>query len=85
MKQPVSQQKRLYSSKPVNKSFNINPTPILTLKHLDNEDYIFSFKEMLKGKGGIYSFLNTVDGKQYIGSAKDFYRLDEDLNKKSLI
>lgn len=40
-------------------------------------------------KGGIYCFLNTVDGKQYIGigSAKDFYiRLYEHLkNKKSNI
>lgn len=38
---------------------------------------------MLKIKGGIYSFVNTVNSKQYIGSAKDFYlRLNEHLNNK---
>lgn len=41
----------------------------------------------MKNKGGIYSFINSVNGKQYIGSAKDFYiRLYEDLdNRKSNI
>ena len=35
---------------------------------------------MLRNKGGIYSFLNTVNGNQYIGSAKDLYlRLNEHL------
>lgn len=40
---------------------------------------------LLKDKGGIYSFINRVNGNQYIGSAKDFYlRLNKDLdNKKS--
>lgn len=38
---------------------------------------------MLKGKGGIYSFINTINNKQYIGSAKDLYiRLNEYLNSK---
>lgn len=42
-----------------------------------------SYKEILKNKGGVYSFINTVNGKQYIGSAKDFYiRLNEHLNNK---
>lgn len=79
----AQQQKRLYSSKPVHKSFNIKPTPIFTLKQLDNEKYISSFKEMLKGKGGIYSFHreypNTIDGKQYsthTGQAKYPYDLN---------
>jgi len=36
---------------------------------------------MLRNKGGIYSFLNTVNGNQYIGSAKDLYlRLNEHLD-----
>lgn len=35
---------------------------------------------MLRNKGGIYSSLNTVNGNQYIGSAKDLYlRLNEHL------
>lgn len=41
------------------------------------------YRNTLKYKGGIYSFINTVNGKQYIGSAKDFYlRLNEHLNNK---
>lgn len=41
----------------------------------------------MNNKGGIYSFINFVNGKQYIGSAKDLYiRLFEHLdNKKSNI
>ena len=52
----------------------ITPQPILTLD-LDNKGCIKrgSYKSILKGKGGIYSFINTVNGKQYIGSAKDFF------------
>jgi group I intron endonuclease len=29
--------------------------------------------DLLKNKGGIYCFINTIDNKQYIGSAKDLY------------
>lgn len=80
--------KRFFSSKPDvsskdSISLKINPVPVLTLKFLNDKDYIDSHKEMLKNKGGIYSFINTVNGKKYIGSAKDFYlRLNEHLNNK---
>ena len=38
---------------------------------------------MLINKGGIYSFVNTVNAKRYIGRAKDFFlRLNEHLNNK---
>lgn len=59
--------------------------PILTINELNNKISINSYKKLLKGKGGIYSFINLENGKQYIGSAKDFYlRLNEHLvNKKS--
>lgn len=52
---------------------------------LDNNDIVLSYRELLKNKGGIYCFLNTVNGKRYVGSAKDLYiRLIEHLsNKKS--
>jgi len=49
------------------------PIPILTLTDLQDKDYLFSKRELLSKKGGIYSFLNKVNGKQYIGSAKDLY------------
>nr|ABU24261.1 GIY-YIG endonuclease [Akanthomyces lecanii] len=57
----------------------------LSLFFLKNLDDINLFKELLKNKGGLYSFINTVNVKQYIGRAKDFYlRLNEHLkNHKS--
>ena len=59
--------------------------PVLTIPDLQDKDYIFFKRELLKKKGGIYSIINKVNGKQYIGSAKDLYlRLNEHLsNKKS--
>lgn len=83
--------KRYYSTNSNNKDDNSNlgltPIPILNFKVLNNKDVVTSYKEMLKNKGGIYSFINTVNNKQYIGSAKDLYiRLCEHLdNKKSNI
>lgn len=61
------------------------PIPVLILNSLKDENYILSFRKILKNKGGIYSFINTINGNQYIGSAKDLYiRLNEHLkNKKS--
>ncbi|KGQ02207.1 putative intron-encoded endonuclease 1 (mitochondrion) [Beauveria bassiana D1-5] len=79
---PITMQKRFYSSNARKDNLKdiIKPTPIFVLKNLDN---INICKELLKKKGGIYSFINTINGKQYIGSAKDFYiRLNEHLNNK---
>lgn len=57
--------------------------PILILD-LNNQDCIKSYEGMLKGKGGIYSLVNTVNDKQYIGSAKDFFiRINEHLKYKN--
>ena len=63
------------------------PVPIFTINNLNKEDCKKSYRTLLKGKGGIYSFINSVNGNQYIGSAKDLYlRLNEHLdNKKSNI
>ena len=62
-----------------------NPIPVLTITDLQDKDSIFSKRDLLLRKGGIYSFLNKVNGKQYIGSAKDLYlRFNEHLsNRKS--
>ncbi len=79
---------RYYStSKSDSQSSDLPPVPILTINNLDNKDCIKSSRILLKDKGGIYSFINTINGNQYIGSAKDFYlRLNEHLeNKKSNI
>lgn len=68
-----------------NSEYSDSPIPILTFNDLSNSDSIKSYRKLLKGKGGIYSFINLENGNQYIGSAKDFYlRLNEHLgNKKS--
>ena len=69
-------------------SSDLPPVPIFTINNLNNEDCVRSYRILLKNKGGIYSFINTVNGSQYLGSVKDFYlRLKEHLpaeeNKKS--
>jgi len=59
------------------------PKPILILD-LIVKDSIKSYESILSGKGGIYSLVNTVNDKQYIGSAKDFYiRLNEHLKYRN--
>ena len=88
--------KRFYSSNSKSSFIEIpeaevNPIPVLILYNLTDKSYINSFRDrdILKYKGGrwvvggIYSFINIVNGKQYIGSAKDLYiRFNEDLNNK---
>lgn len=75
--------RRHYST---NKMSNLYPPiPILTINNLQDKSNILSKRTILSNKGGIYSFLNNINGKQYIGSAKDLYlRLKEHLsNRKS--
>jgi len=68
---------RHYSS-----SSDIKIVPIFTLEKL-TKDHITLHKDKLKSKAGIYSLINTIDGKQYIGSAKDLYlRLNEHIKGK---
>ena len=75
---------RYYStSNSDSQSSDLPPVPIFTINNINNEDCIKSSRILLKNKGGIYSFINTVNGNQYIGSAKDFYlRLKEHLENK---
>ena len=63
------------------------PIPIKVFPKLDDYNIILSCRELLKNKAGVYCFVNTVNNKLYIGSAKDLYlRLIEYLsNKKSNI
>jgi group I intron endonuclease len=69
----------LYSSL---NSESILPTPIITLNNL-NKDNIQDYRELLNNKAGIYSFFNTMNGNQYIGSAKNLYlRLNEHINNR---
>lgn len=59
----------------------LTPVPVLTLSGLNNKNTLKTYRYMLKNKGGIYSWINTVNGKQYIDSAKDFYiRCTEHIN-----
>jgi GIY-YIG catalytic domain len=63
------------------------PTPIIILNSLEDNGVVLSSREVLKYRGGVYCFINTVNGKLYIGSAKCLYlRLIEHLsNRKSNI
>jgi len=69
----LSPGRRYYSTKsrPQPFSSDLLPQPSLTLD-LNNGACIKSHKSILEGKGGIYSLVNTVNGKRYIGSAKTF-------------
>lgn len=59
------------------------PAPILTISNLQVKTNILNNRNLLFSKGGIYSFVNNVNAKFYIGSAKDLYlRLNEHLCKK---
>lgn len=50
---------------------------------MKDETLIKSLRNVLTNKGRIYYFINTTNGNQYIGSAKDFYiRLNEHLNNR---
>jgi hypothetical protein len=68
-------------------SFLPLPTPIVVFNSLENNHIVLSYRKVLKNQGGVYCFINTVNGKLYIGSAKDLYlRLIEHLsNRKSNI
>ncbi|GAA5114502.1 hypothetical protein GCM10023339_20300 [Alloalcanivorax gelatiniphagus] len=71
------------SSPPQSPGSYETPQPILTLD-LDDQPSLIQYESLLRGKGGIYSLVNTVSGKRYIGSAKDFYiRLNEHLRYKN--
>lgn len=68
---------------------DLKPKPILTLD-LNNKACIKPYESILRGfaykvrLGGIYYLVNTINGKQYIGSAKDFFiRLNEHLKYKN--
>ena len=63
------------------------PVPIEVFSELQDNDKILSYGKLLRNKAGVYCFVNTVNNKLYIGSAKNLYlRLIEHLsNKKSNI
>lgn len=61
------------------------PKPMFILSNLADKSKVLSNREVLSKRGGIYCFLNKINQKQYIVSAKDiYYRLNEHLyNRKS--
>lgn len=48
--------------------------PVKEFSDLDKLESIKSHRSSLKNKSGIYGVYNTVNKKQYIGSAKDLYQ-----------
>lgn len=77
--------RRYYSSSSSSSELPADTTkPILTLDLGDKAACIKSYESLLRGKGGIYSLVNTVNGKRYVGSSKDLYiRLNEHLKYKN--
>ena len=77
--------KYYYTLSIINSESNKIPISILTLSNLNEDNTDKSYRELLKNKGFIYSFVNTLNDKRYIGSVNDLYiRLIEHIkNKKS--
>lgn len=51
---------------------NENPKFLSKFDKLNNIDKVKTYTE-LKGKSGIYSFINLINGKQYNGSSSNLY------------
>ena len=47
--------------------------PIKVFHNLNNNEAVITYNKILRKKAGIYCFINTVNNKRYIGSAKDLY------------
>lgn len=78
--------RRYYSTSSNQSSDYIStPVPIKVFNNLDNNEMVITYAKLLRNKAGIYCFVNTINNKRYIGSAKDLYlRLIEHLaGKKS--
>ena len=74
---------RTYSTLNSNSSNEKEPKPVLILTNLNDKTSIDLHRMVLKDKSGIYCFVNTVNNKKYIGSAKDLYiRLVEHINNR---
>jgi hypothetical protein len=54
---------------PVRKSSN--PEPVFIIKSLGDFRAVHSKPDELRERAGVYSFINNVNGKQYIGSSSD--------------
>ena len=79
--------RRNYSTNSSNSSnSNNDPNPVFIIKNLEDQDAISKDINLLKGKSGIYCFINNTNDKRYIGNAKDLYlRFQEHIKGKNLI
>ena len=50
------------------------PKTLITYSNITNKATHSKIRLELSGKSGIYSFINNVDGKHYVGSAKDLHK-----------
>ena len=70
--------RRFYSTN----SLESAPVSILTIDNLHIKNNVVNKRNILINRG-IYSFINNINEKQYIGSAKYLYlRLNEHLSKR---
>ena len=59
------------SSSCLNSTSSVNPQPLpvpIKIFHVldDDDNVVLSYREILNNKAGVYSFINTVNGKLYI-------------------
>jgi group I intron endonuclease len=55
--------------------------PVMVFKDLQGADALMKIRKALRKRSGIYSFINTVNNMQYIGSSADLgSRFNEHLN-----
>lgn len=73
---------KTYRSYSTNSLENL-PISVVTINNLHVKTNVINERNLLVNKAGIYAFVNNINGKQYIGSAKDLYlRLNEHLRKR---
>jgi len=66
-----------------NSNSNNDPNPVFIIKNLEDQDAISKDINLLRGKSGIYCFINNTNDKRYIGSAKDLYLRFQEHNIKN--
>lgn len=63
------------------------PKPILKIKNLEDLKHVLLYRSQLYNINGLYSVLNKINGRMYIGSSTNLYRrlLDHIKNNRSNI
>jgi group I intron endonuclease len=77
---------RVLEVKEIKNPTGFEETGLTDFRYLNDKEKVTSYRKLLSKRGGIYCFINQINGKRYIGSTHNFYnRLYEHLynSKKS--